>query len=117
MDKEPNKKPEDMEDEEREITVNCMPLTILVSGFVNSFDLFSWIFKAAEVLVVFFLTYQIIGKVLFMALIVSPIIVIYVERCMECYDVLCNGDEWDNDDSSGDDDAGFGDHWNNLTKK
>lgn len=116
MAKEPNKKPDDMNEDEQQITVMNVPLTILVSAAMNSADVFNWIFKAAEVLVVFVLTYQILGKTLFVALVVTPLLVLYLENVFACYEAVYNGDGWDDDDSE-DGDDGFGDHWNNLTKK
>lgn len=116
MDKEPNKKPEDMEDEEREITITNIPLTILVSAAMNSADVFNWIFKAAEALVVFVLTYQILGKTLFVALVITPLLVFYLESCFDCWSIL-NGSDDDDSSSGDDDDPHFGDHWDNLTKK
>lgn len=115
MAKEPNKKPEDMEEDEQQITVMNVPLTILVSAAMNSADVFNWIFRAAEALVVFVLTYQILGKMLFVALVVTPLLVFYLENVFAVMSVL---DETDDDDfSDGDDDSHFGDHWDNLTKK
>ena len=116
MQKEPNKKPDDMDEGEQQITITNIPLTILVSAAMNSADVFNWIFKAAEVLVMFVLTYQILGKTLFVALVVTPLLVMYINSCFSCWDVICNSDDWDDNDSN-DGDDGFGDHWNNLTKK
>lgn len=112
----PNKRP-DEHNEEHQITVTNIPLTILVSAVINSFDVFNWIFKAAEVLVVFVLTYQIIGKTLFVALIITPLLVFFIESCFDCWSVLNDTDDDDWDDNDSNDDPGFGDHWNNLTKK
>lgn len=113
---EPNKKPENMEEDEQ-ITVMNVPLTILVSAVMNSADVFNWIFKAAEALVVFVLTYQILGKTLFVALVVTPLLVLFLENFYACMDLVLNGDEDDDNFDDSDDDQHFGDHWNNLTKK
>lgn len=70
-------------------------------------------FTMAEMLVVFVLTYQILGRVLFTALVVTPVLVVFIERCFESWEAITYGD--DDDSSSGDDDDDhFNDHWNNL---
>ena len=108
MDKEP-KKPQDQEQlDENRVMVECLPLTILVSGIVNSFDVFNFVFRAAQIFVVFILTYQIIGKKLFVAFIIHPLLVAVIERSIEAYDVIVYGDDnWDSDDE---DDDHFNDH-------
>ena len=114
MDKEPNKKPEDLNEDEQQLTITNIPLTILVSAAMNSADVFNWIFRAAEALVVFVLTYQILGKMLFVALVVTPILVFYLENVYAVMSIL---DESDDDGSDGDDDdPHFGDHFNNNLK-
>ena len=116
MDKEP-KKPE--QQEEQGYMITNIPLTIIVSALINTKDWFDWIMRAAEVLVVFVLTYQILGKTLFVALVVTPLIVGFLESCFDCWSVVCS-DDWDdgpggNDGSSGDD-PHFDDHFNNNLK-
>lgn len=108
MDKEP-KKPQDQEQlDENRVMVECLPLTILVSGIVNSFDVFNFVFRAAQIFVVFILTYQIIGKPLFVAFILTPLLVAVIERSIEAYDVIVYSDDnWDSDDE---DDDHFNDH-------
>lgn len=108
MDKEP-KKPQDQEQlDENRVMVECLPLTILVFGIVNSFDVFNFVFRAAQIFVVFILTYQIIGKPLFVAFILTPLLVAVIERSIEAYDVIVYGDDnWDSDDE---DDDHFNDH-------
>lgn len=105
MDKDP-KKPNDLQDEtgQQSMMSANIPLTIAVSAFINSKNWFDWILHAAEALVIFYLTYQIIGKVLFVALVITPLLVFYISSAINCYYVVCN-DEWDDDDDdSGDDD-------------
>lgn len=64
MDKEP-KKPGGENDTERddiqEIRVNSIPLMVLIAGVLSSVDFVDWMFTIAEMLVVFVLTYQILG--------------------------------------------------------
>ena len=64
MDKDP-KKTDDLQDEDGQqgMMRTNIPLTIAVSAFINSKDWFDWILHAAETLVIFYLTYQIVGKV------------------------------------------------------
>ena len=61
MDKNP-KKPDDLQDEDGQqgMMRTNIPLTIAVSAFINSKDWFDWILHAAETLVIFYLTYQIV---------------------------------------------------------
>jgi hypothetical protein len=65
MDKEP-KKPGGENDTERddiqEIRVNSIPLMVLIAGVLSSVDFVDWMFTVAEMLVVFVLTYQILGR-------------------------------------------------------
>lgn len=105
MDKDP-KKPDDLQDENGQhgMMNTNIPLTIAVLAFINSKNWFDWILHAAEALVIFYLTYQIIGKVLFVALVITPLLVFYISSAINCYYVVCD-DEWDDsDDDSGDDD-------------
>ncbi len=105
MDKDP-KKPDDLQDEngQQDMMSTNIPLTIAVSAFINSKDWFNWILHAAETLVIFYLTYQIIGKVLFVALVITPLLVFYISSAIDCYYVVCDGEWDDSDDDSGDDD-------------
>lgn len=105
MDKDP-KKPDDLQDEngQQDMMSTNIPLTIAVSAFINSKNWFDWILHAAETLVIFYLTYQIIGKVLFVALVITPLLVFYISSAINCYYVVCDGEWDDSDDDSGDDD-------------
>ena len=105
MDKDP-KKPDDLQDEngQQDMMSTNIPLTIAVSAFINSKDWFNWILHAAETLVIFYLTYQIIGIVLFVALVITPLLVFYISSAIDCYYVVCDGEWDDSDDDSGDDD-------------
>lgn len=113
----PNKNPMDNEDYQ-EIRVQSVPLMVLIAGFLSSIDFVDWIFTMAEMLVVFVLAYQILGRVLFTALIVTPILVVFISRCLQSYDEIMFGDDDDSSsgDSDDDDDPHFGDHFNNLMK-
>ena len=110
----PNKTPMDNEDYQ-EIRVQSVPLMVLIAGFLSSIDFVDWMFTMAEMLVVFVLTYQILGKVLFTALVVTPILVVFISRCIAAYDEIVFGDD-DDGSSDDDDDPHFGDHFNNLMK-
>lgn len=105
MDKDP-KKPDDLQDEngQQGMMSTNIPLTIAVSAFINSKDWFNWILHVAETLVIFYLTYQIIGKVLFVALVITPLLVFYISSAIDCYYAVCDGEWDDSDDDSGDDD-------------
>lgn len=104
MDKDP-KKPDDLQDEDGQqgMMSTNIPLTIAVSAFINSKDWFDWILHAAETLVIFYLTYQIVGKVLFVALVITPLLVFYISSAIDCYYVVCNSELDDSDDDSDDD--------------
>lgn len=117
MDKEPNKVPMDNDDYQK-IRIQSVPLIVLIAGFLSSIDFVDWIFTMAEMLVVFVLAYQILGRVLFTALIVTPILVVFISRCLQSYDEIMFGDDDDSSsgDSDDDDDPHFGDHFNNLMK-
>lgn len=105
MDKDP-KKPDGLQDEngQQGMMRTNIPLTIAVSAFINSKNWFDWILHAAETLVIFYLTYQIIGKVLFVALVITPLLVFYISSAINCYYVVCNSELDDSDDDSDDDD-------------
>lgn len=105
MDKDP-KKPDGLQDEngQQGMMRTNIPLTIAVSAFINSKDWFDWILHAAETLVILYLTYQIVGKVLFVALVITPLLVFYISSAINCYYVVCDGEWDDSDDDSGDDD-------------
>lgn len=112
MDKDP-KKSDDLQDEDGQqgMMSTNIPLTIAVSAFINSKDWFNWILHAAETLVIFYLAYQIIRKVLFVALVITPLLVFYISSAIDCYYVVCNSELDDSDDDSGDDD-----HFHNKLK-
>lgn len=112
MNKDP-KKPDDLQDEDGQqgMMSTNIPLTIVVSAFINSKDWFDWILHAAETLVIFYLTYQIVGKVLFVALVITPLLVFYISSAIDCYYVVCNSELDDSDDDSDDDD-----HFHNKLK-
>lgn len=116
MDKEPNKVPMDNDDDYQKIRIQSVPLMVLIAGFLSSIDFVDWIFTMAEMLVVFVLAYQILGRVLFTALIVTPILVVFISRCLQSYDEIMFGDDDDIDGGDDDDDPHFGDHFNNLMK-
>lgn len=105
MDKDP-KKSDDLQDEngQQSMMSTNIPLTIAVSAFINSKNWFDWILHAAETLVIFYLTYQIIGKVLFVALVITPLLVFYISSAIDCYYVVCDSELDDSDDDSDDDD-------------
>ena len=112
MDKEP-KKPGGENDTERddiqEIRVNSIPLMVLIAGVLSSVDFVDWMFTIAEMLVVFVLTYQILGRVLFTAL-------VFISRCLAAYDEIMYGDDdMGGGDGEDDGDDHFNDHWNGLT--
>lgn len=114
MDKEP-KRDEAEQNDIAEIRIQSVPLMVLVAGALSSVDFVDWMFTMAEMFVVFVLTYQILGRVLFTALVVTPILVVFIQHCFAAYDEIMYGDD-DMDDSDNDDDSHFGDHFNNLMK-
>ncbi len=115
MDKEPKKSNDQLQENDvEEIRITSVPLMVLIAGALSSTDFISWMFTIAEMLVVFVLTYQILGRVLFTALIVTPILVVFISRCMQCYDEIMYGDEDDMDDD--DENSHFGNHWNQNLK-
>ena len=71
--------------------------------------MFNFVFRAAQIFVVFILTYQIIGKPLFVAFILTPLLVAVIERSIEAYDVIVYGDD-DMGVSDDEDDDHFNDH-------
>lgn len=113
VDKEPKKPAEWQDEDQNQLVVTNIPLTIVVSALINMKDWFDWIVRAAEVLVVFVLTYNIIGKTLFVALVITPLLVFFIESAIECYWAVCCDDGSNGDD---DDDPHFGDHFNNNLK-
>lgn len=112
VDKEPKKPAEWQDEDQNQLVVTNIPLTIVVSALINMKDWFDWIVRVAEVLVVFVLTYN-IGKTLFVALVITPLLVFFIESAIECYWAVCCDDDSSNDD---DDDPHFGDHFNNNLK-
>lgn len=115
MDKEP-KRDEAEQDDIAEIRIQSVPLMVLVAGALSSVSFVDWMFTIAEMLVVFMLTYQILGRVLFTALVVTPCLVVFISKCLEAYDEIMYGDDDDMGGGDNDDDGDdhFNDHWNNL---
>lgn len=116
MDKDP-KKPQDQEEDIQNVSLaEYTPLTVLISGIANSNSVFSVIFHITHAIVVFYLFYQIVGKVVFTALVATPLLVAIFYNCCQAYDIISSEqyDDWNDGD---DEDSHFGDHWNNLTKK
>lgn len=112
MDKDPKKLDDQQDEDNRHDVIRAnIPLTIAVSAFINSKDWFDWILRAAETLVIFYLTYQIVGKVLFVALVITPLLVFYISSAIDCYYVVCDS-EWGDDDGDSDSD----DHFHNKLK-
>ena len=112
MDKDPKKLDDQQDEDSRHDVIRAnIPLTIAVSAFINSKDWFDWILHAAETLVIFYLTYQIVGKVLFVALVITPLLVFYISSAIDCYYVVCDS-EWGDDDGNSDSD----DHFHNKLK-
>lgn len=112
MDKEP-KRDEAEQDDVAEIRIRSVPLMVLVAGALSTVDFVDWMFTMAEMLVVFVLTYQILGRVFFTALVVTPVLVVFISKCLAAYDEIMYGDD---DIDGSDDDSHFGDHFNNLMK-
>ena len=115
MNKEP-KRDEVEQDDIAEIRIQSVPLMVLVAGALSSVSFVDWMFTIAEMLVVFVLTYQILGRVLFTALVVTPCLVVFISKCLEAYDEIMHGDGDDMNGGDNDDDGDdhFNDHWNNL---
>ena len=114
MDKEPKKPtPQDEDMQQAEIRITSVPLMVLIAGVLSTVDFVDWMFTIAEMLVVFVLTYQILGKALFVALVITPILVVFIEKSLEAYDAIMCSDE---DDDGDGDDPHFGDHFNNNLK-
>lgn len=112
MDKDPKKLDDQQDEDSRHDVIRAnIPLTIAASAFINSKDWFDWILHAAETLVIFYLTYQIVGKVLFVALVITPLLVFYISSAIDCYYVVCDS-EWGDDDGDSDSD----DHFHNKLK-
>lgn len=116
MNQNPNKRDEENDEDADEETLTlstCVPLTVMLSGFINSLNFYKYILKAMEVLVFGYFTYQLLGKFLFVGIIGSICLVVFVYNCCEIYYAMQCGD----DDDMDDDDPHFNDHWDNLTKK
>lgn len=113
MNQEPNKHDEENEYKENNMLSTCVPLTVVISGIVNSLSFYGYILKAMEVLVLGYFTYQLLGKFLFIGIICSICLVVFVYNCCEVYYAMLDEEYNDTDD----DDPHFNDHWDNLTKK
>lgn len=113
MNQNPKNNHNDNEPEMNEVKVECIPLTVLISGIANTSDIFNIIFKLAEILVVFVATYLILGRVLFTALVVTPLLVGVVYNMIAAWEVVSYSNEdfsWDcefHDDDDENDDRHF----------
>lgn len=94
------------------VQVTSLPLTVLVSGFMNAVPAFEWILNATQILVVLYFAYYILGRALFVAIIVTPALAVFVSSMFSSYEMIVGYQ----DDDSEDDDDGFGNHWNNNLK-
>lgn len=110
-----NQDPKNQNDDQapRVVQVTCVPLTVLVSGFMNALPAFEWILNAVKFLVIGYAAYCILGRILFTALIVTPLLVVFVSSMFSAWEMM---NYVDDDEDDEDDDGGFGDHWNNNLK-
>lgn len=106
-----NPKHQNDDQEPNVIRVTCVPLIVLISGFMNAVPAFEWILNAAKTLVIGYAAYYILGRVLFTALVVTPLLVVFIASMFSSWEMVSYTDDDDDDDESG-----FGDHWNNSLK-
>lgn len=97
MDKDP-KTPLDEQGDVTKIRIDSVPLMVFIAGVLSTVDFVNWIFIIAEMLVVFVLTYQILGRALFTALVVTPCLVVFISNCLAAYDEIIFGDDGSSDD-------------------
>ncbi len=98
MNQNPENNHNDNEPEMNEVKVECIPLTVLISGIANTGDIFNIVFKLAETLVVFVASYLILGRVLFAALVMTPLLVGIVYNMIAAWEIIAYSDEdfsWD----------------------
>lgn len=107
-----NPKHQNDDQEPNVIRVTCVPLTVFISGFMNAIPAFEWILNAAKTLVIGYAAYCILGRILFTALIVTPLLVVFVASMFSSWEMVSYTD----DDDDEDDEGGFGDHWNSNLK-
>ena len=75
------------EDDDNVIDIQLsVPISVLVSAARNTFDVANTVFGAARILIIAVLAYEILGKTLFVGLIVTPILVAFIYYCFSVYD-------------------------------
>lgn len=93
-----------------------LPLSVFISAVATTYNnVFGIVFECMKFLVAAYFCYLILGKVLFVGLIVTPILVGLIYYSFAAYDNIMSYDYFDDDDDD-DQDGGFNDHWNNKIK-
>lgn len=93
------------EDDERQVDIQLsVPISVLVSAAENTVDVVNLVFNIARILVIAVLSYEILGKTLFVGLIVTPILVGFIYYCFSVYyEIVGTPDDFDFYDDDEDD--------------
>ena len=93
------------EDDEHQVNIQLsVPISVLVSAAANTVDIVNLVFNIARILVIAVLSYEILGKTLFVGLIVTPILVGFIYYCFSVYyEIVGTPDDFDFYDDDEDD--------------
>lgn len=85
------------EDDEHQVDIQLsVPISVLVSAAANTVDVVNLVFNIAQILVIAVLSYEILGKTLFVGLIVTPILVGFIYYCFSVYyEIVDTPDDFD----------------------
>lgn len=97
------------EDDEHRVDIQLsVPISVLISAARNTFDVANIVFGLARILIIAVLSYEILGKTLFVGLIVTPILVGFIYYCFSVYYAIVDTpDDFDFYDDDDDDDEHF----------
>lgn len=93
------------EDDEYQVDIQLsVPISVLISAARNTVDVVNLVFNIAQILVIAVLSYEILGKTLFVGLIVTPILVGFIYYCFSVYySIVDTPDDFDFYDDDEDD--------------
>lgn len=91
--------------------VMSIPLSVLVSAITSTYhNVFNIVFLCMKFVAISYICYLILGKVLFVGLIVTPLLVSLIYYAIATYEVV-NSELYDFDDEDD-----FDDHWDDKLK-
>lgn len=115
-----NQNPHDHDENEpevhtAEISIQNIPLAVAVIAGINTMQFLNALVNVVEILVVLYLAYEIIGRTLFIGLIVTPLLVAFIYYAFSAKDDIDSAlfiDDDGDDDDGDDDNSHFNDNFN-----